>query len=362
MPSLDIAHLTDKTVITRAHQLEYGLLNSRQITMAEFGKEFTSKMAVANFNHGRWSDLEVKPVGPLSIHPGTHVLHYSSTCFEGLKAYQWADGSIHLFRYADNIKRLQNSAAALCLPVPPYELLDQAIIAAVKAVKTEIPQLPGALYIRPTLIGTEVNVGAAGKGSTEAMLYVLTSPVGDYFAGGVRALKILIDDVNMRSTPKFGQVKTGGNYAASLGSVTRARAEFGADQVLFCPNGQVQETGAANFMLIKDNTLITKGLDGSVLPGITRSSILQIAAQQGYEVQETDYTVQELLSWLPTAEAFLSGTAAVLSPVGSMVYQGQEYPVGDGQIGQKSMQLKAALTGVQTGVLEDVFQWTTQLN
>ncbi len=329
--------------------------------MAEFGQAFTTQMVVSNFQNNQWTEPEVKPIGPFSLHPATHVLHYSSTCFEGLKAYKWQDGSIHFFRYKDNIKRLRNSAAALCLPVPSFELVEQSIMQAVKAVETEIPDFPGALYIRPTLIGTELNIGAAGRGSHEALLYVITSPVGDYFAGGVRPLKLLIDDENMRSTPKFGQVKTGGNYAASLGSVTKARAEYNADQVLFCPGGQVQETGAANFILIKGNEIITKKLDGSILPGITRDSILKLAAEQGYQVREIDYTVQELLSWLPDSEAFLSGTAAVLSPVGSVIYQDNEYTVGDGAVGDKSMQLKAALTGIQNGHLKDAWRWTTEL-
>lgn len=327
--------------------------------MAEFGKAFTTKMVISNYQDDQWTTPEVQPLAPLSLHPGTHVLHYSSTCFEGLKAYRWEDGSIHLFRYEENIKRLRNSAASLCLPIPPYELLEQSIFAAVKAVEQEIPDLPGALYIRPTLIGTELNIGAAGRGSQEAMMYVMTSPVGDYFSGGIRCLKLLIDDQSMRSTPKFGQVKTGGNYAASLESVTHARREFGADQVLFCPGGQVQETGAANFILIKDKQIITKKLDGSILPGITRDSILKLAQAQGYTIKEIDYTVADLLSWLPDSEAFLSGTAAVISPVGSMIYQGVEHQVGDGQIGQQCMQLKSQLTGIQTGQINDSYQWSS---
>ncbi|WP_223787011.1 branched-chain amino acid aminotransferase [Marinicella meishanensis] len=329
--------------------------------MAEFGQTFTDQMAVSRFTHEQWSEVAVQPLGPFSLHPATHVLHYSSTCFEGLKAYRWADGSIHLFRHQDNIQRLRNSAQALCLPVPSAELLESAILAAVQAVTDDIPALPGALYIRPTLIGTESHIGAAGRGSKEALLYVITSPVGDYFAGGVRPLKLLIDDENMRSTPKFGQVKTGGNYAASLGSVIRARAEHGADQVLFCPGGQVQETGAANFILIKGNDLITKKLDGSILPGITRNSILQLAQDLGLVVHEIDYTVAELLSWAPDSEAFLSGTAAVLSPVGTLVYQGQPHQVGDGGVGNRSMQLRDALTGIQHGLSPDLHGWTTAL-
>ncbi len=330
--------------------------------MAEFGQAFTSQMVVSSFKNDQWSAAEVKPIGPFEFHPATHVLHYSSTCFEGLKAYRWADGSVHLFRFRDNIERLRNSARSLCLPVPDSDLVEAAIQAAVKAVTDEIPDLPGALYIRPTIIGTELNIGAAGRGSKEALLYVITSPVGDYFAGGVRPLKLLIDDENMRSTPKFGQVKTGGNYAASLGSVTQARAEHQADQVLFCPGGQVQETGAANFIVLKGNQLITKKLDGSILPGITRDSIIKLAADAGYEIREIDYTVKDLMDWLPESEAFLSGTAAVLSPVGSVIYQGQTLSVGDGQIGQRSMQLKESLVGIQTGIHADQHGWTYTLD
>lgn len=329
--------------------------------MAEFGQAFTSKMVVSSFTNNHWSEPLVKPLKPFSFHPATHVLHYSSTCFEGLKAYRWADGSIHLFRYKENVKRLISSATALCLPIPSIDLVKKAIQEAVKAVIDEIPELPGALYIRPTLIGTEKHIGAAGRGAQEALLYVITSPVGDYFAGGVRPLKLLIDDENMRSTPKFGQVKTGGNYAASLGSVTKAKSEFGADQVLFAPNGIVQETGAANFMLIKDKTIITKSLDGSILPGITRNSILTLAKSLGYQIDECDYSVAELLAWLPASEAFLSGTAAVLSPVGSLVYHKHQYPVGDGGIGEQSMQLKEHLTGIQHGLNEDLWHWTSKL-
>ncbi len=329
--------------------------------MAEFGQSFTSLMSIATFKEGSWSDANVQPLAPFELHPATHVLHYSSTCFEALKAYRWADGSINLFRYQENINRIRNSAAALCLPVPSFELIEQSILNAVRSVEPEIPNLPGALYIRPTIIGTEHNIGAAGRGSKEAILYVITSPVGDYFEGGVRPLKLLIDDENMRSTPKFGQVKTGGNYAATLGSVTKAKSDLGADQVLFCPGGQVQETGAANFMVIKGKAIITKKLDGSILPGITRDSLLTIAAKEGYEVNEIDYTVDQLISWLPQAEAFLSGTAAVVSPVGSMVHNGKEYLVGQGEVGEQTLKLRADLTRIQTGQDKDQWQWTTKL-
>jgi len=330
--------------------------------MAEFGQVFTKKMSYCEYADGTWSEPIVKALEPLNLHPAAHVLHYSSTCFEGLKAYKWGDGSIRLFRSDRNIERFRNSASALCLPVPSHKMLEAMIENVVLSVLDAIPDAPGSLYIRPTLIGTEPNIGAAGRSSHEAILYVLTAPVGDYFEGGLRPLKLLIDDKNMRSTPRFGQIKTGGNYAAALGSVVKARAQHNADQVLFCPNGQVQETGAANFIVIHDNIIITKKLDGTILAGITRDSILMLAKEKGYKTREIDYTVEQLLSWLPNAEAFLSGTAAVISPVGSIIYNDVTLLVGDGNIGKQSMMFKQHLTGIQTGKITDNNNWIKRLN
>lgn len=329
--------------------------------MAAFGQNFTSLMAFAHFKNDQWGSVELKPLSDFHLTPAAHVLHYASTCFEGLKAYRWQDGSIRLFRYQDNVKRLRNSAEALCLPIPDEALLADMIKQAVLAVEAEIPNLPESLYIRPTLIGSEDNIGAAGKASTEAYLYILTSPVGDYFSGGIRPLKLLIDEVNMRSTPTFGQVKTGGNYAAALASVVRARKQFGADQVLYCPQGNVQETGAANFFVLHNDTLITKKLDGSILPGITRDSIIKLAKKQGLAVEERDINVTELLEWLPNSEAFLSGTAAVISPVGQFIYNGESLTVGSGEVGQRTLAFREQLTAIQQGQQPDEFSWVTKI-
>lgn len=329
--------------------------------MAAFGQEFTSLMAFCRYQDDQWQKPSLTTLDDFKLTPQSHVLHYASTCFEGLKAYRWADGGIRLFRYQDNIKRLRASAKALCLPIPDEALLDDMIKQAVLSVVDEIPDLPESLYIRPTLIGTENNIGAAGKASKEAYLYVMTSPVGDYFSGGIRPLKLLIDDVNMRSTPTFGQVKTGGNYAAALSSVMRAREQYGADQVLYCPQANVQETGAANFFVLHKNRLITKKLDGSILPGITRDSIMQLAKNQGFEVIECDFTVDELISWLPDSEAFLSGTAAVISPVGEFIYNNKIHAAGNGEIGQQTLAFREQLTAIQQGQQSDNFNWVSQI-
>lgn len=324
---------------------------------APFGTVFSEQMPLARFANGSWSEAEVVPVAPLSIHPGAHVLHYSSTCFEGLKAFRMPDGASRIFRLDRHLQRFCDSVAMLCLPIPPVELLEKMIRQVVALSEKDVPPPPGALYLRPTMIGTEANIGAAGTPPAEALLYVLASPVGDYFAGGGRALRILIEDQAMRTTPGFGQAKTGGNYAAALRHVVNAKAKYNADQVLFCPGGDVQETGASNFFLLDDQRLLTKPLDSSFLHGVTRDSVITLARSLGYEVIERDFTVEEVKDWIRTGEAALSGTAAVLSGVGTFIHEGREYQVADGKVGPNTQRLREALVAIQSGLAEDKFGW-----
>jgi branched-chain amino acid aminotransferase len=289
------------------------------------------------------------------------VLHYSSTCFEGFKAYRWADGKARVFRLRDHISRMQKSAASLRLPVPDTELLAQMVLDLVAAHVDRIPAPPSSLYLRPTLIGTLPNIGAAASPSTEALLYVLASPVGDYFAGGARPLKLLVEEHRSRSTEQLGSTKTGGNYAAALGPTLAAKAEFGVDQVLFCPGGDVQETGAANFLLINDQEVITKPLNTTFLHGMTRASILTLAGDLGYRINERDFTVVEMLEWVKTYEAALSGTAACLTPVGTLVHKGVALPVRDGKGGPNVDKLRNALQSIQYGQAPDTHNWLTRV-
>jgi branched-chain amino acid aminotransferase len=330
--------------------------------MAAFGTEFTQEMVISQYEDGQWSDLALVPVEPFSLHPATHVLHYASECFEGIKAYRADSGDIHLFRPDRHVNRMLNSAEQLLLPIPDETTLARALHMAVAAVTDEIPVNPGALYLRPTLFGTEEDIGAAARPSQKATFYVLTSPVGDYFAGGLKPLRVKVDDKAQRSTPDFGEVKTGGNYAAAMRQIVRAREELGADQVLFSPGGIVQETGAANFILIEGEELITKPLDGSILPGVTRDCILALAADAGLKVSERDFTVAELLERAPHGEAALTGTAAVLTPVGELLHGGNCVKVGDGAVGPWSTRLREQLCAIQTGAAEDKYGWRVPLN
>ena len=281
--------------------------------MAQFGTVFCDHFSIARFEDGAWQAPALKDLEPLPMHPASHVFHYASTCFEGFKAYRWEDGKVHVFRLHDHVRRMQSSATSLRLPVPDPDLLAGMVVDLVRDQSDEIPLPPSSLYLRPTLIGTLPNIGAAAAPSTEATLFVLASPVGDYFAGGATTLKILVDDQTARSTEQLGSTKTGGNYAAALGPTLAAKEKYGVDQVLFCPGGDVQETGAANFLLISDDEIITKPLHSSFLHGMTRDSILKLAADLGYRVNERNFTVAELLEWAPDYEAALSGTAAALS-------------------------------------------------
>jgi branched-chain amino acid aminotransferase len=331
--------------------------------MAAFGSVFMPKMALATFENNKWSEANIVASDSIQLHPGAHVLHYSSTCFEGLKAFRHADGSVHVFRMDQNIKRLAQSSRLLSLPIIDEAQVSKMILDAVAEFATDVPEPPGSMYIRPTHIGTEAAVGKAAAPTSTSMLYVLLSPVGDYFTGGAKALRLLLDETGMRCAPHMGMIKSGGNYASALGPISKAKAEVQADQILFCPNGDVQETGAANFLLIDGNEIITKGLDSTFLHGVTRSSILTLAADLGMTVTERDLTVAELLerSAKSGVEAVLSGTAAVLTSVGTFIHNDKEYKVGTGEPGPIAQKLRQALNDIQWGKAEDKHNWLTKV-
>ena len=330
---------------------------------AAFGTVFMPEMAISWFDGSRWSPSEMVQSNSISLHPGAHVLHYSSTCFEGLKAFRHDDGSVHLFRMDKNIARLAQSSRLLYLPELSEVMVSDMIKETVARFADEVPSPPGSLYVRPTHFGTEAAIGKAAVASSESCFFVLTSPVGDYFAGGDKMLRLLLEDNGMRCAPHMGMIKSGGNYASALGPISRARDDVQADQVLFCPNGDVQETGAANFILIDGNEIITKALDESFLHGVTRDSLLILAKDMGMTISERDISVTELLERAakPGCEAALSGTAAVLAPVGTFIYQGKEYTVGDGQVGQTMLKLRTALNDIQWGKAEDTHGWLTRV-
>ena len=322
-----------------------------------FGTVLASHMAVANYQSGAWGGFELKPTAPIEISPAAHVLHYASTCFEGFKAFRREDGSVHVFRMDKHIQRMRQSARQLVLPEPDAAQLADMVRAVIERCREAVPEAPGALYLRPLLFGTTANIGAAATPPNEATLMVLASPVWDYFAGGMKPLRILVDDQNTRSAAHLGMVKTGGNYAAAMGPTLAARAKYQVDQVLFCPGGSVQETGAANFLLIGEGRILTRSLDSSFLHGVTRDCLLTLAGDLGFKTEEREFEVAEMLEWVKTGEAALSGTAAVLAGVGTLIHRGQEHRVGTGQVGPLTQSLRAHLVSIQQGQTEDRYGW-----
>jgi branched-chain amino acid aminotransferase len=326
-----------------------------------FGTVLADHMSMATFHDGKWGRAELRPTAPIEIHPAAHVLHYASECFEGFKAYRWADGSIRVFRMDKHIERMRQSARLLVLPEPDAAQLADMVLSVIDRVRDQVPEPPGALYLRPMLYGTMPNIGAASAPSNEATLIVLASPVWDYFAGGAKPLRIYVEDEKHRTAEHLGMVKTGGNYAAAMGPTLAARDKYKVDQVLFCPGGSVQETGAANFLLFREGHILTRSLDSTFLHGVTRDSLLHMTRDLGFKVEERVFEVNEMLDWVKTGEAALSGTAAVLAGVGTLVHRGQEHRVGDGGIGPVTQRLRAALVAIQNGEAPDRYGWTRKV-
>ncbi len=328
----------------------------------EFGTQFMPQMSVCHYRDG-WSTEEMVPSDSLTLHPGAHVLHYASTCFEGLKAFRQADGRVAIFRMDRNIARFAQSTRLLYLPELDEAQTARMITQSVAYFRDQVPDAPASLYIRPTHIGTEAAIGKAAARSDTSTQYVLLSPVGDYFSGGEANLRLLLDDQGVRCGPDHGMVKGGGNYASALKHIERARAAFNADQVLFCPGGHVQETGAANFMLVDGNEIITKSLDESFLHGVTRESLLELARAKGLDVQERELSIDELLKRAahPECEAGLTGTAAVVAAVGTLIFDGHEHSVGTGAPGPRIRAMRDELNAIQWGTAPDTRQWLTQV-
>jgi len=329
--------------------------------LSPFGSVLAEKIPFAEFVDGQWPEPKIVRLTDFQLHPGAHCLHYGSSCFEGLKAYRWPDDSLVVFRPDQHAKRMTQSAAILRLPVPDLGMLQQMMVDAVLAAAEEVPPAPGSLYLRPVLIGADTNIGAAATPSHSAYLYVIASPVGDYFAGGQRALRLLVECETPRTTPQFGRVKTGANYAAALGITLAAKEKWGIDQILFCPDGDVQETGASNFILLDDDVVVTKPLSDSFLHGVTRDSVLILAEDLGYRVEQRNFSVAELLEWTKHGEAALSGTAAVLAGVGSLILGDKEYILSDNQTGPNTTRLRKSLVDIQQGIASDAHGWITKV-
>ncbi len=332
-----------------------------------FGRIFTDHMFIMDYDRDNgWHDARIVPFGPISLHPASTVLHYGSEIFEGLKAYRRADGGVQLFRPTENIKRLNNSAERLCLPQIPEDIALEVLTTFVKHEADWTPRLEGtSLYIRPFLFGNDENLGVHAVHS--AKFVIICSPVGSYYKEGISPVKIMIEDADVRAVRGgTGYAKCGGNYAASSRAGEKAERQ-GYSQVLWLDGVErkyIEEVGSMNVMFKIDGEVVTPALTGSILPGITRKSCIEVLKKAGYKVSERLLSVDELGEALENGkleEAWGCGTAAVISPIGELCYKGKKFTVNNGEIGAVTKMLYDTLTGIQWGKLEDTFGWTYKL-
>ncbi|MDL2235066.1 branched-chain amino acid aminotransferase [Christensenellaceae bacterium OttesenSCG-928-L17] len=332
-----------------------------------FGKTFSDHMFVMDYEEGKgWYNARIQPYQNFSLDPASPVLHYGQEIFEGLKAYRSDGKDILLFRARDNARRLNQSAERICMPTIDVDMNYEAIAAIVDCERDWVPKSPGtSLYLRPTMIadGSALGVHAAHK----YIYYIICSPSGAYYANGLAPIRIFVEDQYVRAVKGgMGYAKTGGNYAASLKAAEEA-AKKGYAQVLWLDGVErkyVEEVGAMNMMFVVGDTLITAALEGSILPGITRMSILQLARDMGLKVEERRIPIAELVEAGESGdlkEAFGTGTAAVVSPVGELTYKGKTVVVNNGEIGTLTQKFYDTLTGIQTGRLEDKYGWVTRV-
>ena len=332
-----------------------------------FGKIFTDHMFMMDYNKETgWTNARIVPFENLSIHPASTVLHYGSEIFEGLKAYRRADGKVQLFRPIENIRRMNRSAERLCLPELPEEEALEVLLKFVEVEQDWTPSSDGtSLYLRRFLFGNDESLGVHAVAN--ATFVIIASPVGSYYPEGINPVKIMIEAEDVRAVKGgTGYAKCGGNYAASNRAGERA-AQQGYSQVLWLDGVErkyIEEVGAMNVMFKIDGEVVTPMLSGSILPGITRMSCLEVLRAQGYKVSERLLSIDELEEAMESGkleEAWGCGTAAVISPIGELCYKGKKYAVNNGEIGETTQFLYDTLTGIQWGKIEDKFGWVVEL-
>ncbi|MEF2783101.1 branched-chain amino acid aminotransferase [Erysipelotrichaceae bacterium HCN-30851] len=332
-----------------------------------FGKYFTDYMFTMDWTKEEgWHNATIEPYGPIQLDPATMVLHYAQETFEGLKAYKTKEGKVLLFRPEMNAKRFANSNRRLCMEILPEEMFVDAIATLVSYEKDWIPTAEGtSLYIRPFMFATESAVGVHPSNAYKFM--IVLSPVGAYYPEGVNPVKIYVEDEYVRATKGgTGFTKCGGNYAASIAAQVKAE-KLGYTQVLWLDGVErkyVEEVGTMNAMFIIDNKVVTAPCDGTVLPGVTRDSVIQLLKSWGYVVEERHLSIDELMEAGRNGslqEAFGTGTAAVISPIGELNYKGEIIKINNFKTGEITQRLYDTLTGIQWGKLEDTFHWTYEV-
>ncbi|PLX77516.1 MAG: branched chain amino acid aminotransferase [Desulfuromonas sp.] len=333
-----------------------------------FGKQFTDRMFVMDYLTGQgWHNPRIQPYQPFVLDPAAMVLHYAQEIFEGMKAFRRPDGKIALFRPMDNFQRMNCGARRMCMPEIDETFMLSALKELIRLEGDWVPRAEGtSLYIRPAMIATESMLGV--RPADQYLFFIILCPVGAYYKGGLAPVKIWISDHYVRAAHGgTGEVKTGGNYAASLYAAREAAAK-GYDQVLWLDAREkrhVEEVGSMNMCFIYDGKLVTSPLHGTILDGITRRSVLALARGMGVAVEEQALTVDEIFEGVESgrlSEAFGTGTAVVISPVGQFTYQDKTVVIGDGKTtGPLTQRLYDTLTGIQYGRQPDVHGWVELL-
>ena len=332
-----------------------------------FGKVFTDHMFMMDYEDGQWRDARIVPFGYIPLHPASTVLHYGAEVFEGLKAYRTESGDIRLFRPMENIKRLNSSAERLCLPLVNENEMLEILKTFVKTEAEWVPHSFGtSLYLRPFMFGNDETLGV--HTIKRATLVIIASPSGSYYKEGINPVGIMIENEDVRAVKGgTGYAKCGGNYGASTRAGARAEKK-GYSQVLWLDGVErkyIEEVGAMNVMFKIAGEIVTPALTGSILPGITRNSCIQVLTELGYKVSERLISVDELMDAIDKGlleEAWGTGTAAVVSPIGKLMYNDVEHVINDGKIGSVTQQLYDILTSIQWGKIEDTHDWICEIN
>jgi len=332
-----------------------------------FGSIFTDHMFVADFQEEKgWYDPRVEPYGPIPLEPAAAVLHYAQAIFDGLKAFRGADGKVRLFRPQKHVQRMNHSAAQMCIPPLDPELALRSLVTLVGIERDWVPKTVGtSLYVRPTIIASEAFLGV--RPAKSYIYFVILSPVGAYYPEGMAPVKIRVEEKHVRAVEGgLGSAKTGANYAASLRAGEEAKHE-GFTQVLWLDGVHreyIDEVGTMNIMVKIAGEVITPALGGTILPGVTRDSVLTLLRDWGAKVSERQISIDEVVAAHKAGtleEVFGTGTAAVISPVGELAYKGHRMVVGGGRIGPTTQKLYDAIVGIQYGTAADTHGWTVEV-
>ncbi len=353
--------------ITKVEQSKLSSLPDDESKLG-FGQYFSDHMFKMDYSpEQEWHSRRIVPYGPLDLDPAAMVLHYGQECFEGLKAYRGVDGGVRLFRYRDNLQRLLNSARRLCMPEFDIEEVCDGLKRLVLLEQEWIPRTEGcALYIRPNYIATDPFLGV--RASNNYLLYIMVGPVGAYYPQGFDPVSIYVSDEYVRAVKGgIGEAKTCGNYAASLKAQREAK-EKGFTQVLWLDGKErkyVEEVGTMNMFFVIGDEVITSPLTGSILPGVTRDSVLHILRTWGVNVSERLLAIDEVVAAAKDGtlkEAFGTGTAAIISPVGSVHYKDETHSVAGGETGPLSQKLYDHILDIQYSREEDPYGWVERID